>query len=250
MTHPVERSQNIFTHAIYLHQATPSKQSTMMIHDTMKMGEYRQRSTLGSIWDSIVKCFKSLFSSFFGSNADQKTQIQDIAARDHFVWFYKQEENPLTAFMGNFHLCPIQIWGLNFKCTEAAFQAAKFSPDRSTMLRFQNLDGDAAFRLGRQLAHGSNAAAWRARSLNVMREVVNAKFAQNPALKDLLLATGTAYLVEHIPVKNRDAFWGDDSDGTGQNWLGKVMMETRANLGGAAPAQRNQQYDHFLSNGQ
>lgn len=249
MTNPIQRTQNIFNPDTISMQPSAIKQSTPAIHDSMKMGEYHQRSALGSIWDSIIKCFKSLFSCFFTSTVDQKTKIQKIATRDHFVWFYKKEENPLTAFMGNFHPCPIQLWGLNFQCAEAAFQAAKFSPNRATMQRFQNLDGNAAFRLGRQVAQGNNAAAWHARSLNVMREVVHAKFAQNPALKDLLLATGNAFLVEHIPVKNRDAFWGDDSDGTGQNWLGQVMMETRARLGGAAPVQRNHQYNSFLSTG-
>jgi ribA/ribD-fused uncharacterized protein len=117
------------------------------------------------------------------------------------------------------------------------------------MQQFQNLDGEGAFRLGRTLSQGWGQAthnAWRARNLSVMRQVVNAKFQQNADLKELLLATGNAYLVEHIPVKGRDAFWGDDSDGAGQNWLGQIAMETRGNLGGGAPVQRNAQYHQFL----
>ena len=79
-----------------------------------------------------------------------------------------------------------------------------------------------------------------------MREVVKAKFSQSSELKELLLATGNAFLVEHIPVKGRDAFWGDDHDGTGQNWLGFILMETRGHLGGARPVNRNQQYNRFI----
>lgn len=45
-----------------------------------------------------------------------------------------------------------------------------------------------------------------------MREVVYAKFTQNEDLKDVLLGTGDAILVEHT---SNDDFWGDGEDGTG-----------------------------------
>ena len=256
MTNPIHRSQNIVNEQVHA-QPAAIKPPIPRVHDALIMAAPQQRSFLGSIWDSITKCFNSIvkyFRSFFERapappRVDQKTQIQQLAARDHFVWFYKKEENDLTAFMGNFNPCPIQIWGMTFQCAEAAYQAAKFKPNTATMARFQNLTGKEAFQLGRQLGPGiSNSQVWRAQSLTVMREVVHAKFAQNPALKELLLATGNAFLVEHIPVKGRDAFWGDDSDGTGQNMLGAVMMATRGSLGGSAPVARNAQYNNFLTN--
>lgn len=259
MTNPIHRNQNIN----YLIPISPAIQMpTTHPHSvSLRMSQSAQGSlSLKSMWDGITKCFKSFFTWLLalfpcflttGHACQQpRDQIARIAARDGFIWFYKQEENPLTAFLGNFHPCTIKLWGLEFQCAEAAFQAAKFSPDRATMARFQHLDGEAAFRLGRDLSRywtGPQIQQWRNRNVAVMREVLAAKFTQNAPLRDLLLATGNAYLVEHIPVKNRDAFWGDDYDGTGQNKLGILAMEARANLGGVGVVSRNPQYDQFLS---
>lgn len=247
MIPPIHRPQNVFTAVGSTSMVSTPNRYPSRIQDEMQIRASDQRSFLGSIWDSIVNCFKSIFRCFFSSPVDARTQIQEIAARDRFVWFYKQEENPLTAFMGNFHSCPVQVFGMRFQCAEAAFQAAKFKPHMALMQRFQNLDGEAAWRLGRQLALTNPPVAWHARSLNEMREVVHAKFSQNPALKELLLATGDAYLVEHIPVVSRDNFWGDNCDGTGHNWLGIIVMETRARLGGAPVTARNAQYNRFIA---
>jgi len=60
-----------------------------------------------------------------------------------------------------------------------------------------------------------------------MVEAVRAKFMQHRQLRNLLLATGDAELVEHT---NKDHFWADGGDGTGQNQLGKILMEIRKEL--------------------
>gem|GEM_PF-787970 len=250
MTSPIQRTQNVFIDQMGASISPLPTRSPSPIRDEMHIRAGNQRSFLGSLWDSIAHCFKSLFRCFFGQSefADQKARIQYAAETNHFIEFYKKEENALTAFLGNFHLCPVQLWGMRFQCSEAAFQAAKFSPNRAIMQRFQHAaSGEEAFRLGREFSRNYPPIAWQARSLNVMREVVHAKFSQNPQLKELLLATGNAYLVEHIPVTGRDAFWGDNHDGTGRNWLGQILMETRARLGGAPPVPRNAQYNDFIA---
>ena len=209
--------------------------------------QMRNPSFFSGIWETITRFFRSLFSCCSTPEATTE-KIQEIASRDHFVWFYKKEENLLTAFLGNFYPSKIHLWDFEFQCAEAAFQAAKFT-DPSVIRRFQRLDGQAAFRLGRQLTQNwerRDRDNWRARNLAVMDAVLHAKFSQNPRLKELLLATGDAYLVEHIPVKGRDAFWGDDSDGTGQNWLGTKLMEVRRRLGGSGHVAGHPNYDAFL----
>ena len=60
-----------------------------------------------------------------------------------------------------------------------------------------------------------------------MRAAVDAKFRQHAALRELLLATGDAKLVEHT---DRDAYWGDGGDGTGRNMLGRILMAIRETL--------------------
>jgi len=72
-----------------------------------------------------------------------------------------------------------------------------------------------------------------------MREIVWAKFSQNPELAEKLLTTGERYLEE-------TDWWGDNTwgvyQGEGQNLLGKILMDTRARLAkerAAAQRQRN-----------
>ncbi len=56
-----------------------------------------------------------------------------------------------------------------------------------------------------------------------MKEVLNKKF-QNPELKEKLLSTGTAILIEDSKTDN---FWGIGKKGEGKNMLGKLLMEIR-----------------------
>ena len=261
MTYPIGSQNKTLNYSITIPNEILARVQITQTNSTLRTTQASHDSfSLKSILDSISNGFKSIFSwfsSLFSSSSTNthtsnstKDQIARIAARDQFIWFYKKEENALTAFLGNFHPCSIQLWGMQFQCAEAAFQAAKFSPDRAIMARFQTLDGEAAFKLGRQLSQNwtpQQTNNWRNRNLAVMREVVKAKFTQNADLKELLLATGNAYLVEHVPVKHRDAFWGDDSDGTGYNWLGQTSMAVRGSLGGTAIVPRNQKYNQFLA---
>lgn len=47
------------------------------------------------------------------------------------------------------------------------------------------------------------------------------------ALREVLLATGGARIVEHT---ENDAYWGDGGDGGGKNKLGQVLMSVREEL--------------------
>lgn len=62
-----------------------------------------------------------------------------------------------------------------------------------------------------------------------MRRALYAKFKQNPELRDLLLATGNALIVENAPG---DRYWGCGKDGTGLNRLGILLVELRDRLRG------------------
>ncbi len=65
---------------------------------------------------------------------------------------------------------------------------------------------------------------WEDVKLDVMRTALYEKFTQNKGIKEILLSTKTATLVEHT---TNDNFWGDGGDGSGKNWLGKLLMELR-----------------------
>lgn len=148
--------------------------------------------------------------------------------------FYEVRYNPVTSVFGNFHPCPVTVTlagkAYTFTCSEAAFQAYKFSHKPHLIQNFTALDGNAAFKKAR--AHQAEIRSdWRKENVNAMKTVLKAKFEQNPKLKEILLATGSAILVEHTA---RDAFWGDAGNGTGENKLGVLLMELRKEMGGSS----------------
>ena len=71
---------------------------------------------------------------------------------------------------------------------------------------------------------------WSATKLDRMRAVLRAKFTQHDDLRRLLLATENARLVESATVDNKvNRLWGE-VNGSGQNMLGKLLMELRSEL--------------------
>ena len=60
-----------------------------------------------------------------------------------------------------------------------------------------------------------------------MYQAVRAKFETHPALKTLLLSTGTEEIIENAPG---DYYWGCGKDGSGKNRLGHILMRVREEL--------------------
>jgi hypothetical protein len=60
-----------------------------------------------------------------------------------------------------------------------------------------------------------------------MRCAVRAKFEAHHNLQALLISTADEILIE---ATVRDDFWGCGADGSGKNWLGRILMELRAEL--------------------
>ena len=125
----------------------------------------------------------------------------------------------------NFARYPIHLKGKVWPTSEHYFQAQKFvgSDHEETIRKAKN--AFTAARLGRRLA--PLPEDWDTRRIDVMYEAVRAKFTEHRELRALLLATGDAELVEH--TKN-DHFWADGGGGSGQNWLGKILMDVRDEL--------------------
>lgn len=81
--------------------------------------------------------------------------------------------------------------------------------------------GPGAKAYGREIV--IDVAAWDKRAYDDMLEALKAKFSQHADLRQILLDTGDAHLVEHRP----DQVWGDGMDGSGRNLQGKALEETR-----------------------
>ena len=65
----------------------------------------------------------------------------------------------------------------------------------------------------------------------VMYKALQAKFSQHEDLREELIATGSAFLVEHT---ENDNYWGDGNDGgtdtVGKNMLGKLLVKLREEI--------------------
>src|SRR3954462_5708472 len=126
----------------------------------------------------------------------------------------------------NFSPHPVQLKGKVWPTSEHYFQAQKFAvhPDEEEVR--QAGSPMIAARMGRSRKRPFRKD-WELVKLNVMREVVRAKFTQHPELMAVLLGTEDALLVEHTA---NDVYWADGGDGSGQNWLGRILMEVREEL--------------------
>lgn len=123
-------------------------------------------------------------------------------------------------FLSNFYSAPVTYDGLTFQNNEAAFQAAKcIKPELRK--QFVNLNPSEAKRSGRRVKLRSD---WEQVKVQIMKEICKAKFDQNEALRQQLIATGKETLEEGNTWGDR--IWGT-VNGVGQNHLGKILMEIR-----------------------
>lgn len=124
--------------------------------------------------------------------------------------------------LSNFFPCPIVYGGIEYPTNEHAFQAAK-STDTYVRQQVASLASPGqAKKMGRALVLRRD---WEEVKLGVMRDIVRVKFTI-PALRQWLLDTGDYYLEETNDWGDR--FWG--VDGSGENWLGFILMGVRAEL--------------------
>ena len=140
------------------------------------------------------------------------------------IQFYDKGE-PYYEFT-NFAPYPIGLEGKTWPTGEHYFQAQKHvGTALEEKIRLAKTPRQA-FELGHTQPYRTD---WDEIKDSVMREVVLTKFTQYRHLRDLLLATGEALLVEHT---ENDAYWGDGGDGSGKNMLGQILMSVRKQLRG------------------
>lgn len=150
------------------------------------------------------------------------------------VRFYRASEKPYGAF-SNLYRREIEFEGEKFATSEHAYQAGKA---RKPAVRKWLMEAPSPALLA-MAAHGLYVwdihSDWSKIKFDRMKRVLLAKFTQHEDLKQLLLSTGTARLVESATVDNAvNRLWGE-VNGVGKNKLGELLMEVRAELA-AAPA--------------
>ena len=127
-------------------------------------------------------------------------------------------------FLSNFYKRPVVYNGLTFKDNEAAFQAQKVADNKDQMLAFTKIAGSDAKHLGRLVQCRKD---WEQVKVQIMTDIVRAKFTQNPDLAENLKGTYPAELIEGNNWN--DKFWGK-CHGVGQNHLGEILMKVRQEL--------------------
>ena len=128
-------------------------------------------------------------------------------------------------YLSNFYPAVVEVDGIVYLSSEAAYQAAKCA-DFSQRRQFSRLASHDAKKQGRKVAVRSD---WDAVKTAEMTRIVRAKFTQNPHLARFLVETGDAELVEGNYW--HDVYWGVDlRTGEGENRLGKILMELRADF--------------------
>lgn len=161
----------------------------------------------------------------------EATEIETIARCDGCVFFYRSGP---TASLSMFAECPngIQIYDKKFSCVASAFEYkrcrdAKCSEEQ--LEKFTSLDGEAAFTYGATLTQqGQNDTA-------SMEEIVQAKYAQNLPMLDLLRLTENAELIFHTPEESKEGFWSDGGNGSGRDEFGKILEKIRARVSLTVP---------------
>lgn len=127
-------------------------------------------------------------------------------------------------FLSNFWPATFVWDGIIWHHSEGAYVAAK-TLDQDMRLQISKVKnpGDVK-RLGRKLELRPD---WEQVKVQIMYEIVKAKFTQNPDLKQKLLDTGDAILEEGNTWG--DKVWGisPPGSGNGRNELGKILMRLR-----------------------
>lgn len=124
------------------------------------------------------------------------------------------------AFLSNFYHTRVMVDGMQYPTVEHGYQAAKTLNLRERAMVAAARSPSAAKNMGAMITLRKD---WEGVKLDVMRSLLRAKFKQI-GVRAMLLATGDEELIESNTWG--DTYWGV-CRGTGDNNLGKLLMEVR-----------------------
>lgn len=134
-------------------------------------------------------------------------------------------------FLSNFYKADFtDVTGVTWPTVEHYYQAMK-TENCIEREKIRKASGPSiAKKMGREVKLRNN---WESIKLNVMRNALTYKFNQNPDLKQKLIDTGDAMLMECNTW--HDNIWGNCQCSecrkiVGQNYLGKLLMGIRTRL--------------------
>lgn len=150
---------------------------------------------------------------------DENGQVQAIET-DTGIYGLFGKYRPLS----NFHVEPLEVDGLVYQTSEAAYMAQKTFLETEIVALAKCKTGPEAKRLGQLVTLRPD---WEEVKFSKMLKVLRAKFEQSQFCRDLLLSTGSKYIEE-------SNWWNDNYWGKchvyGLNNLGKILMQIRTEI--------------------
>ncbi len=208
------------------------KREQLLTLKTLLQGAVSQKKVCGSLLLSYQETSLSLDWGYQRIDVGEKTTINALRDFLHLltltqekIYFYKIEEQPYGCFS---NLAPygVELEGRWWATIEHYFQAKKFlNPYLQELIRSLPSAKRAAI-IGRDKKF-ARRFDWEQVKVDVMRTAVFQKFKTHDALHHILLETGEKEIVEDAPD---DYYWGCGTDGSGQNQLGKILVEVRGLL--------------------
>lgn len=173
-------------------------------------------------------------------NVEKIKEILDKNPTTEIIYFWGHTPNPrkiTKSCFSQWYDVYFEVVGVQYHTTEQYQMASKarLFGDEDTWNEIMNSDSPAEYKKSGRNVKGFDAAVWDEKKLDIVVEGNKAKFGQNPDLKEFLLATGNAILVEASPY---DKIWGIGLDRetalngsveewNGENLLGCALMEVR-----------------------
>jgi len=150
----------------------------------------------------------------------------NIIKQQSDIYFYDMglTANPYFEFSNFYNVSPIFIDGEYYETNEHYYQSEKTNDPAIRQKIIAAPTPGRARELGEILPIDSNFYANRDQ---VMLKALKAKFIQHPSIGDILKSTGNSRLFYHTV---NDSYFGDGGDGSGQNKLGKLLMQVRQEL--------------------
>jgi len=134
---------------------------------------------------------------------------------------------------------PVLYQGTQYKTCEALFQALRFEDYPSIQKEIQDcpspMGAKMIARKNRELLKRGKMWDEAPSDIPLMKKCLKLKLEQHPELKDKLIETGDAEIIEDCTTHDRESsrFWGavkKDGKWIGENNFGKIWMEIRKEL--------------------
>ncbi|MGI2907738.1 NADAR family protein [Tolypothrix sp. VBCCA 56010] len=137
------------------------------------------------------------------------------------IYFYHTREK--YGCFSNFSAHGFELDGLYWSTSEHYFQAQKFPKTADAeQIRLVKTPKEAA-KMGRERTRPLRPD-WEQVKDDIMQKAVLRKFETHADIREILLDTKDAEIIENSPI---DYYWGCGANGSGKNKLGIILMEVR-----------------------